>query len=134
MGYYGNRELVRNARALRNNMTRAEIILWSRLRSKQINGHKFRRQQPVFDYVVDFYCYELNLIIEVDGEIHSDSENLDYGIKRDKILELNGYHVFRLSNTEIEINIDESVNKIRSIISTILSPSQGDHRGSENIR
>ena len=69
MGHYKNRELVSKARILRNNMTRAEIILWSRLREKKINGYKFRRQQPLYDYVVDFYCHDLKLIIEVDGEI-----------------------------------------------------------------
>ena len=56
-------------------MTRAEIILWSRLRSRQINGYKFRRQQPLYDYIVDFYCHNLKLIIEVDGEMHSFLEN-----------------------------------------------------------
>ena len=123
MGYYGNRELVRRARVLRSNMTRAEIILWSRLRSKQINGYKFRRQQPLFDYIVDFYCEDLKLIIEVDGEIHSFS-------KRDSILKINGYHIIRLSNFEVETEINSAINKIISYISENLSPSQGDHWGS----
>ena len=130
MGYYGNRELVRKARILRSNMTRAEIILWSRLRSKKIDGYKFRRQQPIFDYVVDFYCDELKLIIEVDGEIHFLSEKTDSDIKRDKLLKINGYHILRLSNLEIETEIDSTIYKLRSFISTNLSPSQGDHRGS----
>jgi very-short-patch-repair endonuclease len=129
MGYYGNRELVKNARVLRSNMTRTEIILWSRLRSKKIDGYKFRRQQPVFDYVVDFFCHELKLIIEVDGEIHSLLENITYDIKRDKILKQNGYHIIRLSNLEIETNLDSTSLKIRTYISSNLSPSQGDHRG-----
>jgi len=55
MKNYGNREQLKNARRLRNNMTRAEIILWSGLRLKQISGYKFRRQQPIFEYIVDFY-------------------------------------------------------------------------------
>ena len=84
MLYYGNRELVKNARELRRNMTRAEIILWSRLRSKNIDGYKFRRQQPIFNYIVDFYCHELKLIIEVDGEIHSLSDKSESDMKRDK--------------------------------------------------
>ncbi len=65
------KELRRKARELRNNMTKAEIILWSRIRSKQINGYKFRRQYPVLDFIADFYCHELKLIIEVDGEVHT---------------------------------------------------------------
>jgi very-short-patch-repair endonuclease len=130
MGYYGSRELVGRARVLRSNMTRAEIILWSRLRSKKINGYKFRRQQPIFDYIVDFYCDELKLIIEVDGEIHSLNEKPKYDLKRDNILKINGYHITRLSNFEIETEINSTINKIISYISENLSPSQGDYRGS----
>jgi very-short-patch-repair endonuclease len=130
MGYYRNRELVINARVLRNNMTRAEIILWSRLREKKINGYKFRRQQPIFDYIVDFYCPELKFIIEVDGEIHSLPENTNYDSKRDKILKINGYHIIRLTNLEIETELDSTINKIILYIDEILSPFQGDHRGS----
>ena len=108
-GYYGNRELVRNARVLRNNMTRAEIILWSRLRSRKINGYKFRRQQPIFNYIVDFYCHELKLIIEVDGEIHSFLNKTKLLIqKRDNILKINGYHIIRLSNLEVETELNSS--------------------------
>lgn len=117
MGYYGNREIVRRARVLRSNMTKAEIILWSRLRSKQINGYKFRRQQPLFDYVVDFYFDEFKLIIEVDGEIHSFSERANYDSKRDNILKINGYHIIGLSNLEIETEINSAINKIISYIS-----------------
>lgn len=132
MGGYKNKELVRNARVLRNNMTKAEIILWSRLREKKINGYKFRRQQPVFDYIVDFYCHELKLIIEVDGEIHSLPEKINYDSKRDKILKINGYHIIRLTNLEIETKLDSTINKIILYINEILSPFQGDHRGSQS--
>ena len=121
--------MVKKARDLRNNMTRAEIILWSRLRSKKIYGFKFRRQQPIFDYVVDFYCDELKLIIEADGEIHSLTEKMDSDKKRDKILKINGYHLIRLSNFEIETDIDATIKKIMIFINSVLSPSQGDHRG-----
>ncbi|MGC1392539.1 MAG: endonuclease domain-containing protein [Bacteroidales bacterium] len=130
MGYYGNREIVKRARVLRSNMTKAEIILWSRLRSKQINGYKFRRQQPLFDYIVDFYCDKLKLIIEVDGEIHSFSERANYDLKRDNILKINGYNIIRLSNFEIETEINSAINKIFLYISENLTPSQGYHRGS----
>jgi Uncharacterized protein conserved in bacteria len=130
MLYYGNRELVRRARVLRSNMTKAEIILWSRLRSKQINGYKFRRQQPLLDYIVDFYCVDLKLIIEVDGEIHFLSEKTNYDSKRNNMLKANGYNIIHLSNFEIETEINSTINKIISYISENLSPFQGDHRGS----
>jgi very-short-patch-repair endonuclease len=125
----GNKDLIRNARALRNNMTLAEILLWSRIRMRQINGYKFRRQQKIFNYIVDFYCHDLKLIIEVDGEVHSLPEQVKKDKSRDKILKLNGFYIFRLSNFEVETNLDSSVNKLRSFISTLLSPSKGDHRG-----
>jgi very-short-patch-repair endonuclease len=131
MGNFRDKELVKKARALRNNMTRAEKILWSRIREKKINGHKFRRQQPIFDYIADFYCNELKLIIEVDGEIHSLPEKTNYDSKRDNILKINGYHILRLSNVEVETEINSAINKIISYISENLSPFQGDHRGSQ---
>jgi very-short-patch-repair endonuclease len=134
MGYYGNKELVKKARVLRSNMTLSEIILWSRLRSKKVEGYKFRRQQPIFDYVVDFYCHELKLIIEVDGEIHSLTKKTDFDIKRDKIFIINGYHIIRLSNLEVVTNIDATIEKIRIFIKSISSPSQGDNRGSQSLR
>jgi very-short-patch-repair endonuclease len=130
MGYYGNRELLKRARVLRSNMTLAEIILWSRLRSKKIDGYKFRRQQPIFEYVVDFYCHDLKLVIEVDGEIHSLSEKADSDKKREKILKINGYRILRLTNSEIEADIDSAIHKIKSYIKTNLSLSYWDDRGS----
>lgn len=130
MTFSRDKELEEKARVLRNNMTLAEILLWSRLRMRQLDGYKFRRQQTIFDYVVDFYCHELKLIIEVDGEVHSLSEQAEKDKNRDKILKLNGYNIFRLSNYEIEADLNASVTKIMSFISTNLSPFQGDHRGS----
>jgi very-short-patch-repair endonuclease len=131
MGNKRDKELVTKARALRCNMTKAEIILWSRLRSRQIYGYKFRRQQPLLNYIVDFYCHDLKLIIEVDGEIHSLNDNPKYDIKRDNILKINGYHIIRLTNLEVETELNTTINKIILYISEILSPSQGDHRGSD---
>jgi very-short-patch-repair endonuclease len=127
MIYTGNRNLIKKARELRRNMTLPEILLWSKLRSKQLDGYKFRRQQPIFDYVVDFYCHELKLIIEVDGEIHFRKEQINFDENRDKLLKINGYYIFRLTNFEIQTDLETSVNKLRSYISTNLSRSQGDH-------
>jgi len=134
MKSYGDRDQVKKARELRSNMTKAEIILWSRLRSKQIDGYKFRRQQPIFNYIVDFYCNDLKLIIEVDGPIHSEDETRKYDLKRDNILKINGYHIVRLTNLEVETNIDSATKKIKLFISRIMSPSKGDHRGSETYQ
>jgi len=130
MNYTRKKEISENARELRNNMTLAEIFLWSRLRMRKVEGYKFRRQQKIFDYIVDFYCHELKLVIEADGEIHSLPEQNEKDKRRDKILKINGYHVLHLANFEIESDLSGSVNKIKSFISKIPSPSQGDRRGS----
>ena len=126
------KELRNKARILRNKMTKAEIILWSRIRSRQLYGYKFRRQQAILDYIVDFYCHDLKLIIEVDGDIHSLPEIVESDKHREKILKNNGFHIIHFSNHEIETNLNHSLSKIKSFISEILSPSQGDHRGSLN--
>ncbi len=125
MTYSGNKDLVKKARELRNNMTLSEILLWSELRSKKVEGYKFRRQQPIFDYIVDFYCHELKLIIEVDGEIHSLYEQAEKDKKRDRILKINGFNILHFSNYEVEGDLFGSVKKIKSFISKILSRSQG---------
>jgi very-short-patch-repair endonuclease len=130
MGSEREKDLVKKARALRRRMSTAEVILWTKLRSRKIDGYKFRRQQPLYDYIVDFYCHELKLIIEVDGEIHSLKEIREYDKKREKILTLNGYHLIRLTNFEIETETDSALAKIKTYIKVISSPFKGDHRGS----
>lgn len=132
MTYSGNKDLTRKARELRSNMTLAEILLWSELKSKKVEGYKFRRQQPIFEYIADFYCHELKLIIEVDGEIHSLYEQAEKDKKRDRILKINGFNILHFSNYEVEGNLYGSVKKIKSFISRILSPSKEDHRGSDD--
>lgn len=124
--YWAERkELNKRARYLRNRMTKAEIILWSRLKSRQINGFKFRRQQTVFNYIADFYCHELKLIIEVDGGIHTLPEMVRSDQYRDKLLKINGYYVIRFSNDEIITDLHTSIERIRSFITEICPPSRG---------
>ena len=125
-------DMINKVRYLRRNMTLPEIILWSRIRSRKIEGFKFRRQQRIFNYIVDFYCHELKLIIEVDGEIHYLKENAELDKKRDNILRLNGFHIIRLSNHEIITDLSATINTIKSFIRQLSSPSQGDHRGSND--
>jgi len=95
---------IQKARALRSNLTNAEKFLWQRLRLRQLDGRKFRRQRPVGPYIVDFVCLEVKLIIEVDGGQHSD--NKVYDGKRDHWLKSQGYRVLRFWNNEVLSNIE----------------------------
>jgi very-short-patch-repair endonuclease len=70
-------------RELRNNLTEAEKIVWNKIRSKQINGKRFRRQVSIGPYVVDFYCPELKLIVEIDGDSHETDDAKEYDDYRD---------------------------------------------------
>jgi len=90
-------------RKLRNNMTKAEKLLWEELRKRQIDGHKFRRQFSVAGFVVDFYCPELKLAVEVDGASHDD--NQEYDAERTDVLNSYGIDVVRYRNKEVFGNI-----------------------------
>jgi len=116
-------ELFRKARKLRNNMTKAEIILWSRIRSKQIDGYKFRRQYPILDFITDFYCHDLKLVIEVDGEVHTLPGQIKTDKYRDNMLKNNGYYVIHFTNHEIGTNLKHSLSRIKQIIAKITSPT-----------
>ncbi len=94
----------RRARALRQNATESEKRLWYRIHSRQLNGHKFRRQHPVGRYVVDFACVELKLVVEIDGGQHA--EQADADLKRTRELESLGYTVIRFWNNEVLGNIE----------------------------
>ena len=102
------------ARALRKNLTDAEQTLWLRLKQCQIAGHKFRRQQPIGAYIVDFVCLEQRLIIELDGGQHA--ENVAYDEKRTNWLESRGYRVLRFWNNEVISNTDGVVQAIRDAV------------------
>jgi very-short-patch-repair endonuclease len=96
---------------LRNNPTPQEVVLWSRLRRKQL-GYKFRRQHSFDRYVVDFYCRELQLVIELDGWQHKDEFSGNKEIERTKYLENKELYILRFWNNEINNNIDNVVQRI----------------------
>ena len=91
------------ARRLRRDSTDAERLLWSRLRSGRLRG-KFRRQEPVGNYIVDFACIELGIVIELDGSQHID--NVEYDIKREDFLRSLGFDVVRFSDRDVLKNIE----------------------------
>ena len=94
---------------LRSNMTDAERALWRRLRGCQINGHKFRRQHPFENFILDFVCLEAKLVIEVDGGQHNESA-LD--LLRDQVLENAGFLVMRFWNNQVLNEIDAVVEAV----------------------
>ena len=110
-----DKRLRRYARELRRNMTKAERRLWRRLRGGQL-GVKFRRQQPIGRYIVDFVCLERRLVVEVDGGQHDGSE---YDRERDEWLEREGYRVVRFWDNEvmkeIEVVMEEIVRVLREM-------------------
>jgi very-short-patch-repair endonuclease len=91
------------ARRLRAASTDAERRLWSRLRLRQL-GQRFRRQQPLGPYVVDFVCFERRLVVEVDGGQHAD--HADYDMTRTRWLESRGFRVLRFWNNEVLLRTD----------------------------
>ncbi|MEO0881819.1 MAG: DUF559 domain-containing protein [Pseudomonadota bacterium] len=101
-----------HAKHLRQTMTKAEIALWSRLKSKQLNGYKFRRQHPVDNYVADFACISAKLIIEVDGSIHERALQQEKDAKRDRTLSALGWKILRFSNEAVLYRTDEVLNDI----------------------
>ena len=93
-------------------MTDAERLLWKHLRAKHIEGLKFRRQQPIDDYIVDFVCFENRLIIEVDGGHHAVQKESD--IERDAYLKKYGFRMLRFWNNEVFTNIQGVLEVIRA--------------------
>ncbi|MEN8261942.1 MAG: endonuclease domain-containing protein [Nitrospirota bacterium] len=105
-----NDNLTTLSRNLRKQQTDAERLLWNKLRAKQINNVKFRRQQPIGKYIVDFVSFEKKIIIEVDGGQHMDNSK-DRG--RDEWLEKEGFKVLRFWNNEILLNMEGALEVIR---------------------
>ena len=94
------------ARTLRRQQTDAERALWARLSNKQLDGVKFRRQQPIGPYIVDFVSFERRIVIEVDGGHHDESSTRTRDEERTAWLEQNGYEVLRFWNNEVLGNLE----------------------------
>jgi very-short-patch-repair endonuclease len=94
------------ARKLRREQTDVERKLWFALRNRQFHGCKFRRQQPVGPYVVDFVSFESRLVIELDGSQHGSDDAVAYDQARTRYLETDGFRVLRFFNHELNANFD----------------------------
>ncbi|MBN1221463.1 MAG: endonuclease domain-containing protein [Anaerolineae bacterium] len=98
--------ILARARELRRQMTPAEQKLWQQLRGRQFYQLKFRRQHPLARFILDFYCHQHQLVIEVDGDSHADPAQKAYDAARTEWLEQRGLRVIRFSNYDIETNMD----------------------------
>ena len=117
--------LFEKAKDVRKRMTKAEEVLWMYLR-KGICGYKFRRQHPIATYIVDFFCYRLKLIVEVNGPVHNISEVASNDITRQTDLEKLGYTVLRFANVEIFEQVDLVLNKISESVNNIIKNKTPD--------
>jgi len=98
------------AKELRRNMTLSEVLLWNELKNKSVLGYDFDRQRPIGNYIVDFYCKELSLAVEIDGDTHI--YRYDYDEKRQRELESLGVRFLRFEDIEVKKNM---LNVVRVI-------------------
>ena len=111
---HNRRYLKENRRTLRNNLTTAEAFLWSKLQGRQLDGKKFGRQHSIANYIVDFYCPEYFLVIELDGEMHNTEQQMQKDRGRDAWLKAQGFIVLRFENRFVFENLDLVIAEIRS--------------------
>ena len=115
MFYNAKPHIFEKAKALRNNLTEAELKLWEYLKGKKILGLRFRPQHPVDIFIADFYCHPIKLVIEVDGGIHKTKDQIEYDIGRTGELNYWGIEVIRFTNEEIENNISNVIKRIELV-------------------
>ncbi|RLZ11048.1 DUF559 domain-containing protein [Acinetobacter sp. 2JN-4] len=111
-----NKNLKQACRNLRSNMTDAEQLLWQRIRRKQILGLQFYRQKPILNFIVDFYCPTVNLVIECDGGQHYTEEGLEVDQNRDQTLSELGLLVLRFSNHQILVETHAVVEQVYWVV------------------
>ncbi len=106
-----NPRVVQRARELRQDQTQAEEVLWRALRDRRV-GHKIRRQHPLGRFIIDFYCHQAALCIEIDGDAHSEASQRAYDIARTQYLEDHGYRIVRFTNRDIQQNLQAVIDEI----------------------
>ena len=112
MPFKYNKNLKLSSRKLRNRMTDAEILLWSKIKRKQLKGIQFNRQKPIGNYIADFYSFKAKLVIEIDGSQHYEKENKEKDKIRDDYFKKLGLNVLRFNNLEVLKNIDGVIKRI----------------------
>ena len=115
MHYGASKIIFQYAETLRKNMTQSEKIIWEKVCRNQL-GVRIRRQHPVWKYIADYYCHEVKLVIEIDGDIHLSREIKEYDINRDVTLNEFGIDIVRFTNNEVVSGIDKVIIEIKQKI------------------
>ena len=110
-----NSKKITLSRDLRRSMTEAEKIFRANIRNRKFRGLKFRRQQVIDGFIVDFYCESLRLCIEIDGEVHDTEEAKKYDKNRDRALELRGLRMLRFQNNEVINDIEGVLRRLQEV-------------------
>jgi very-short-patch-repair endonuclease len=110
---FNKKELKPRRKELRNNSTYAEVFFWQQVKDRQLEGRRFRRQTSIGPFVVDFYCPEEKLVVELDGDVHFDEEAIKYDKKRTEFLESVGLKVIRFENKDLLRNTECVLSKIK---------------------
>ncbi|WP_423740537.1 vitamin B12 dependent-methionine synthase activation domain-containing protein [Flavobacterium columnare] len=119
-------KLKERAKTMRNNPTDAEKMLWNVLSNKGIDGFKFRRQHIIGEYIVDFVCLEKQLVVEVDGAVHDNKEQIEHDRFRTEWLESKGFKVIRFKNDEVLSNLFQTIEIINKELNTqLVAPPSG---------
>ena len=117
-----SKEQKEKRKALRNNMTSAETVLWKALKGRGTGKWKFRRQQSIGPFILDFYCPELKLCVEVDGSSHDYKE--EYDEQRTTFLNEQGIYVIRFHNEQVWVDIDGIISEIIRVGEEITSSNR----------
>lgn len=105
-------QLLEFAKSMRHSATDAENLMWQLLRAKRFMNLKFRRQHVIASFIVDFYCHEIGLVIELDGSQHGTDDGLEYDAERTKFLESLGLRVVRYWNNEVLLETDDVLDDL----------------------
>ena len=118
-----NKRLLPLAKKLRQNSTLSEAILWTHIKAGKMMGLKFQRQKPIGNYIVDFFCKELMLVIEVDGNSHD--EKVEKDEKREEDLKKMGCRIYRINDVDLKQEIDGVLDGLRDYLEDLLDGEAG---------
>lgn len=132
MKIYYNPRLKQYSRDLRNKSTPGEIMLWREIKGRKLRGYQFMRQKPIGNYIVDFFCSKLKLVIEIDGDSHIGKEAYDR--KRQQELEALGLSFLRFEELEARYNLDRVIQTIEQRMQEIEAAAALPYPGAKDTK